>query len=287
MTRAAGPARLPGPLARVVAWPVRFGRDWFLGFIGLQGFDRAVALAGQAFTALIPLLIVYAAVVSRASGADFADQLIRIFHLSGNAAANVRQAFAPPGAVESQVSALGVMLLVFSALSFTRALQRLYQIAWDQTSLGLRAAKWGLIWLVLIVVTLTVRPVVLSPLHGVGKVVLSVVISGALWLVTPYVLLGRRVPWQRLWPTAVLTGIGMTALGLAGAVWMPHSVATTGAQFGGIGVAFAILGWLVGGGFVLVVATSGGALIDARLRARALTRRGDDPSPRIAEDEEP
>jgi membrane protein len=287
VTRAAGPARLPGPLARVVAWPVRLGRDWFLGFVGLQGFDRAVALAGQAFTALIPLLIVYAAVVSRKSGQDFADELVRIFHLTGNSAANVRQAFAPPGEVESQVSAIGAVLLVFSALSFTRALQRLYQIAWDQTSLGLRAAKWGLIWLVLIVVTLTVRPVVLGPLHGVGKVVLSIVTSGLIWLVTPYVLLGRRVPWQQLWPTAALTGIGMTALGLAGAVWMPHSVATTGAQFGGIGVAFALLGWLVGGGFVLVVATSGGALIDARLRARALTRRGDDPSPRIAEDEEP
>ena len=268
-----------GLLARVVAWPVRFARDWFLGFAGLQGFDRAVALAGQAFTALIPLLIVYAAVVSRASGQDFADQLIRVFHLTGNSAANVRQAFAPPGTVESQVSTLGALLLIVSALSFTRALQRLYQIAWNQTSLGVRAAKWGLIWLLLVVVVLTVRPIALSPFDGVLKVVLSIIDSGLLWLITPYVLLGRRVPWRRLWPTAVLTGVGMTALGLAGAVWMPHSVATTGAQFGGIGVAFAILGWLVGGGFVLVVATSGGALIDARLRRAALTRRGDGPSP--------
>jgi len=268
-----------GLLARIVAWPVRFGRDWFLGFAGLQGFDRAVALAGQAFTALIPLLIVYAAVVSRASGQDFADQLIRVFHLTGNSAANVRQAFAPPGTVESQVSTLGALLLIVSALSFTRALQRLYQIAWNQTSLGVRAAKWGLIWLLLVVVVLTVRPIALSPFDGVLKVVLSIIDSGLLWLITPYVLLGRRVPWRRLWPTAVLTGVGMTALGLAGAVWMPHSVATTGAQFGGIGVAFAILGWLVGGGFVLVVATSGGALIDARLRRAALTRRGDEPSP--------
>jgi membrane protein len=262
------PARPPGPLARLVAWPVRFGRDWFLGFIGLQGFDRAVALAGQAFTALIPLLIVYAAVTSRASGQDFADQLIRIFHLHGTAAATVRQAFAPPGAVESQVSVIGGVLLVVSALSFTRALQRLYQLAWGETSLGVRAAKFGLIWLVLVVVTLTIRPILLGAVHGVAKVVLTMVISGLLWLVTPYVLLGRRVDWRRLWPTAALTGIGMTGLGLAGALWMPHSVATTGAQFGGIGVAFAILSWLVGGGVVLVVATAGGALIDARLRTR-------------------
>jgi hypothetical protein len=84
-----------GLLERLIAAPIRFGRDWFLGFVALQGFDRAVALAGQAFTALIPLLIVYAAVVSRASGNDFADEIVRIFHLDGNAESSVRQAFAP------------------------------------------------------------------------------------------------------------------------------------------------------------------------------------------------
>src|SRR5689334_2018440 len=136
-----------GRLGRLVAWPLEFGRDWLVGFLNLQGFDRAVALAGQAFTALIPLLIVYSSVVSRATGRDFADQLIRVFDLSGSAAAAMKQAFAPPGEVTSQVSALGVFLLVTAALSFTRAMQRLYQLAWSQPSLGWRASKWGLIWL--------------------------------------------------------------------------------------------------------------------------------------------
>src|SRR5262249_31764932 len=150
----------PKFVERTLAAVIRFGRDWLLGFVNLQGFDRAVALGGQAFTALIPLLIVYAAVTSRASGRDFAGEVVRVFHLSGSSAQTVEQAFAPPGAVESQVTVLGVVLLVFSALSFTRALQRLYQLTWNQPSLGFRAAKWGLIWLVLVVVTLTVRPIV-------------------------------------------------------------------------------------------------------------------------------
>lgn len=272
---AAGPGLVSRTAARVLSAPVRFLRDWFLAFIDLQGFDRAVAIAGQAFTTLIPLLIVYAAVVSRASGADFADEVVRIFHLRGGAAQSVRQAVAPPGEVQSQVSAIGSVLLIVSALSFTRALQRLYQLAWGQTTLGLRAAKWGLIWLAILVVALTLRPIVLTPFDGVTKVVLTIAESGLLWLITPYVLLGRRLPWRRLWPTAALTGIGMTALGLASAIWMPHSVAVTGAQFGGIGVAFALLSWLVAGGCVLVVTTAGGALIDARLRAP----RGDRASP--------
>lgn len=267
-------------LQRLIGAPLRFVRDWLTGFIGLQGFDRAVALAGQAFTALIPLLIVYSAVRSDASGRDFADELINAFELKGPAAAEVRQAFAPSSEVESSISAFGALILIVSALSFTRALQRLYQLAWNQPSLGVRAAKWGLIWLAIVVVTVTLRPPLLGTVHGVARVVLSIVVSGVVWLIAPYILLGRRVPWRRLGPMAAMTGVGMTALGLASAIWMPHSVAVTAGQFGTIGIAFALLSWLVGYGMVLVVTASGGAVIDARLRdyrARRAARRAPHP----------
>jgi hypothetical protein len=35
---------------------------------------------------------------------------------------------------------------------------------------------------------------ILGGVHGVARVVLSIVIGGLVWLVTPYVLLGRREP---------------------------------------------------------------------------------------------
>jgi membrane protein len=259
-------------LQRVIGAPLRFVRDWLAGFIALQGFDRAVALAGQAFTALIPLLIVYSAVRSDASGRDFADELIKAFDLKGASAANVRQAFAPSSEVESSVSAFGALILIFSALSFTRALQRLYQLAWDQPSLGVRAAKWGLYWLAIVVVTVTLRPPIVDAADGAARVVLSIVVSGVVWLIAPYVLLGRRVPWRRLAPMAAMTGVGMTGLGLASAIWMPHSVAVSAGQFGTIGIAFALLSWLVGYGMVLVVTAAGGAVIDGRLRDRRARR---------------
>jgi membrane protein len=266
------PVRRENIARRLIGAPLRFVRDWLEGFLELQGFDRAVALAGQAFTALIPLLIVYAAITSDASGRDFADQIINAFDLKGAAAQNIRQAFAPPTSVESGVSAFGAFLLIFSALAFTRALQRLYQLAWNQTPLGMRAAKWGLIWLGIIVLTITVRPILLGWSNGVLRLALSLAFGFVLWLITPYVLLGRRVRWQQLAPTALLTGFGMTVLAISSAIWMPHSVATSAAQFGTIGVAFALLGWLVGYGFVLVVAASGGAVIEERLTTRRARR---------------
>ena len=47
---------------------------------------------------------------------------------------------------------------------------------------------------------------------------------------------------------------------------MPHSVAVSAGQFGTIGIAFALLSWLVGYGMVLVATAAGGAVVDARLR---------------------
>src|SRR3954471_23312803 len=266
-----------GIAGRLVTAPLQFGRDWLLQFIGLQGFDRAVALAGQAFTALIPLLIVYSAVVSQRTGRDFADELVRVFGLKGSAASDLERAVAPPTEVTSQVSALGAFLLVTAALSFTRALQRLYQFAWDQPSLGWRAAKWGLIWLAVAVLLVTLRPIVLHAVHGALLVVLSLVFAAVFWLVTPVVLLAQRVSWRRLLPTALLTGFGMTALSICSAIWMPRSVAKSAQQFGVMGIAFALLSWLVGAGFVLVAAAAFGAVIDERLGRRKRRRAGPHP----------
>jgi membrane protein len=258
----------PGRLRRLIAATLQFGRDWLVRFLELQGFDRGVALAGQAFTALVPLLIVYSAVVSKRTGNDFADQLVRLFDLHGTAATDLHKAFAPAGEVTSEVSWLGAFLLITAALSFTRALQRLYQLAWDQPSLGWRASKWGLIWLAAAAALVTLRPTVLHAVHGVTLLLLSLGFAAVFWLVTPAVLLGRRIPWQRLLPTAALTGFGMTALSIASAIWMPRSVASSAQQFGVMGIAFALLSWLAAAGCVLVAAAACGVVIDGRLHRK-------------------
>ena len=41
--------------------------DWLTRFVAVQGIDRAMAIGAQAYTALIPLLIVYASLLIPAS----------------------------------------------------------------------------------------------------------------------------------------------------------------------------------------------------------------------------
>ena len=56
----------------------------------IDGRDRALVLAGQAFTTLIPLMIVSAGLVGARGGASLADNLVRRFRLNGGSADTVR-----------------------------------------------------------------------------------------------------------------------------------------------------------------------------------------------------
>jgi membrane protein len=204
--------------------------------------DRSLALGAQAFGALIPLLIVIE--TAQPGNESLADELIERFRLTGAAADTVRTAF----------SALGVIVLIVSTLSFTRRLQRLYEETWSLESRGLRGTGWGLAWIAFFALYGVLHPLLDSAVNGLASVLLSIGGALAIGLVTPYLLLGRRVPGRRLLPQAALTAVGITALGAWTAVYMPHAIGSSAASYGAIGVAFAMLTWLWGLGIVMVIA---------------------------------
>jgi membrane protein len=254
-------------------------RDWISRFVAVQGVDRAMAIGAQAYTALFPLLIVYISVSPLESGRSISDLLIDKLELDDGAADSVRQAFAPAEHVQSGVTVLGVALLLFSGLAFTRGLQRLYEGAFSLPTRGMRNTKWGLVWLIVVSVLFTVRPMLLGGLSGEYETIASLFVSGALWLITPYLLLGRRLHWLRLAPAAVLSVAGMTAVGVWSVIWMPHTIAVSADQFGIIGIGFALLTWMVAVSGVLVVATTGGAMVADRLGRRRQPVSESAPSP--------
>jgi len=237
-------------------------RAWLGRFVDVQGVDRTMALAAQAFSALIPLLIVYSALAPTSDGQSFSDSLINTFDLSGTAAASVRETFSSDQAVQNSVSIISVVLLLVSALSFSRGMQRLYELSFRLPSLGMRNTRWGLAWLGLLILYATIRPAIAGVFDGTLMHIVTSVAFGALcWTLSPALLLGRRVPWRRLLPTAALTSVGMTALTVSSVLWLPATISSSAEQFGVIGVAFALLSWLIGAAWVLVLAATGGAVL--------------------------
>jgi membrane protein len=225
----------------------------------LEVIDRSLVVGAQAFSALVPLLIVIASIGSR-DGRSFAEALIARFDLEGEGADAVRSAFAAPADGDT-VTVIGGLLVIVSALAFTRALQRTYELTWNLDRRGMRGTAWGLLWLAVISLSGWVSLVVDGALdNGLGLLV-SLAVTCTLWLVTPYVLLARRIAWRRLVPQAGLTAAGMTILGLGSALYAPRAMSSSASQFGAMGVAFTLLSLLWAAGFVLVSGAAIGAAL--------------------------
>lgn len=233
------------------------GRAMFDRLIALEIVDRSLVVGAQAFSALIPVLIVIASLGAR-DGNSMGEAMVKRFGLDGSAAEAVERAFAAP-AEGSSLTIAGVLLVVVSALSFTRALQRLFERTWNEPARGVRASSWGLGWLALFVLYWSLFPVVGDAFKGVVDWIVSLGGTFAFWLATPYLLLARRVPWQRLVLQGALTAVGMTALAAGTAIYAPHALNTSASEFGTIGVAFSLLTVLWAGGFVLVAAAALGS----------------------------
>jgi membrane protein len=227
--------------------------------------DRSLALGAQAFGALIPLTIVLEA--TRARDESVAADLIDRFDLQADAAAVVRDAFTATDGQDT-VTGFSVVVLVVSVLSFTRRLQRLYEQTWEFEPRGLRGTGSGLVWLAGFALYVSLHPALDQLVARRGGVVLSLAGAFLLGLLTPYLLLGRRLHWRRLVLQGALTAAGIAALGIWSAVYMPRAIETSASAYGSIGVAFALLTWLWGVGIVLVAAAVYGS---PQMR---ITRRG-------------
>jgi membrane protein len=237
-------------------------------FAEMDGVDRAMGLAAQAFTAIFPLLIVVAAIFQGGDGGSLGDVLVERFRLSGDAAAAAHHAFPPSATVEDSVTGLSALILLITALSFTRAMQRMYERAWRLESRGVRDTPYGLAWLALLCAYGVLHTALSGHLGPVAGLLASLAGTLVLWLATPYVVLGRRLPWRRLVPQALLAAAGMAVLRAGSALYMPRAVSSASEQFGTIGLAFTLVSWLFSVALVLVATAAVGACLSEGAGAR-------------------
>jgi membrane protein len=225
-------------------------------FIALQGVDRAVVLSSQAFTALIPLLLLVTALAPAGKSDVVGAAIIQRFRLGGDSANAVNQLFAHTGA--GSTGALSVFLLLFSGVSLARRLQRMYLQAWGlEPSPGVgRAlnAALGLAVLILGIGLLYLARTLVGSLPAGDALVapVSVVASFLVWTCVPWLLLDRRIAWRRLLPGGVLTATCTSLYGVASTVYMPRLFESYSERYGLFGVTLALIGWLLCIAFIVV-----------------------------------
>jgi membrane protein len=227
-------------------------------FQAVNGRDRALVIGGQAFTTVIPLLIVVAAATPQDSPTVLADRLADRFHVTGAPAQAIRVLFERPPGATGAFTVVGLLVLLFSLLSLTRSMQRAYEAAWQMPATGVRGTVNGVTAVGLLISSV----IVLSMLTGLLRqmpagdavsFVLRVVVSTAVWLLLQRLLLSRRVPLRRLLPGALVGGAGSVVLSVYSALWMPRLIENNAGRYGVIGITFAMLTWLIVVGFCVVV----------------------------------
>ncbi len=236
-------------------------------FIRMEGFDRSLVLASQAFTALIPLLIVVAALAPSGGPELIGNTIITKFGLTGTSAAAVNQLFAVSGVAESTASVGSAILLLYSGVSFTRRMQKMYRAAWNQQKAGVRGNLFAALGLFVFVAEVLLVYWIMSlathlPLDWVVALPLSIVTGLVPWTSVPYLLMNRQVHWRRLLVGGALTATTMAIFSLATTLYMPDLIDQYTGQFGLFGVTIAIIGWMLGAAVIVVASTATGAEFD-------------------------
>lgn len=242
-----------------------FPAQCFRSFTSLGGLDRAMIIASQAFTTLIPLLLIISTFLPIDDPDAVSEGMIRRLGLSGEAADVVEEVFgnADPGSV----GVLSILLLLFSGVSFTKRLQRMYLHAWQvPTAPGAGGATHASLGLVALIIEITLlsqlRTTVPTLAFDWALTLVSAVASMVLWTSIPWLLLGRRTAWRRLVPGGVLTGTVVTVYGAATTFYMPRMIESYSQRYGLFGVTVALIGWLLCISVIVVAATAVATQLD-------------------------
>ncbi|MBA2955108.1 hypothetical protein GON03_12275 [Nocardioides sp. MAH-18] len=225
-------------------------------FVRIEFIDRCMLIAAQGLLALIPMLVVLAAFLPNLTEAGL-DQFSSATGLAGGnqmvkADVNISE-------VRAQTGLVGLLITFFSATSFARAVQRMYERNWQVPHIGgVVGARRCFLWLVGWLLTLQLLSALIqfiggdSVLLGTMRTGAQMLLASVLWLATSRLLLFGRVPWRHLVLGALLTGVLTTVYSRGSSLVMPLYVDQNAEQFGTLGVILAISTWLIGFAAVLV-----------------------------------
>jgi len=248
-------------------------------FQKVAGFDRSVALASGAFTATIPLMMVVSAQASRLGGKSAAQRIIDRYELTGGGAQAVKDVFSPPSGVSTSVGVVGLVFLILTVLSFSRAVQRLFEQTWELESLSVRNTANGLLWTGALGLYLAISGVIHAEFgHGrleISAAVLAAPLSLVFLIWSGRVLSAKRIAREELLPFGVVGSVLIVAYSAAATLYVPHLFSTYATRYGVIGAVFAMISALFCVMVVIVGSAAGGREVRDELDR---IKRGEQPA---------
>ena len=214
-------------------------------FQKVAGFDRSIALASGALTATIPLTIVASAVSTQLGGKGTAERIIDRYELTGGGADAVVDIFAPPSGTSTSIGIIGFLFLLVAVLSFSRAVQRLFEQTWELKPLSVRNTFNGLLWIGGLMLYAALTGVIHAVLGRSSLDLTAALVAAplaAVFLVwSGWVLSAKRIAPRDLLPFGVLGSALLAVYSVGAAVYVPHLFSTYATRYGVIGAVFALI----------------------------------------------
>lgn len=233
----------------------------------LQAVDfmtRGMLLAAVLLLCFVPFMIV----VQSLAGRSVATTVIQRFGLDPRAADAVSHVFTSPAATSSTLTGLSYVFFVLGGIAAASAIQELYEQTFGLQGRGLRDIPRRVAWLGCVLVAGALAGWAEPRLESVGGPVLLAVIGLlgfiGFWWLTMWLLLGGRIGWHKLFPSALATGICWLGMMIFFRLSMSNTMTSNYAKYGAIGVVLALMSVLIATGVVIIL----GALVGVMWRER-------------------
>lgn len=265
--------------ATVRSAPGRFVLRALRDLRDLELFDRAMTLAAQAFTSVLPVLIVASSLrgsLNPEADSMFAENL----SLDDHTADLLKQSIPRVAGGVTFTEVFGVLLLIIAATAFARALERCFRRIWKTPKAPIRFAWRWVVAIVAILIGIVLLVMTRHVVRGAGALsVLEFIIEAAiwsvLWWVASWIVINRSVSLQALLPGSVLAGLGFAVATVVGRAYLPGALASSADEFGVLGLAFSYIGWLFVLMSVLLVAVTVGRDIHLTMIGQLWSRSGE------------
>ena len=235
-------------------------------FQKVAGFDRSIALASGALTAIIPLSILASSLSTQLGGKDTAERIIERYDLTGGGAEAVEDIFSPASGTETSLGIIGFLFLMVAVLSFSRGVQRLLEQTWELDPLSVRNTFNGLLWIGGLTVYAALSGVLQVTLGqtrlDITATLIALPLSAVFLVWSGWVLSAKRIRRQDLLPFGIVGAALLAVYSVGAAVYVPHLFSTYSTRYGVIGAVFAMISAL----FCAMVTVVGSAAVGREVR---------------------
>jgi membrane protein len=231
-------------------------------------FSNQATLFGAGLLAsLLPFLIL----LSAFANTRVDNHIVLRLGLNRMAAGVVTHLFVSSHLSLNAATATSVVFIVSGTLAVASSLQQIYEKAFHLSHRGRQGLLRLPIWIIALCFTVALESLVGRPARHLGggiglvAVVTFLVMTPFFWW-TIHFLLAGRIPWLRLLPPAIATGILFAGFGIFSNFYFSRTIISNSETYGAIGAVFSIMTWLIATGAMIILGAVAGAVWEDRKR---------------------